>query len=188
MSKCLTWLHHYNDVTWTSCSLKSPVIRLWVEQLMRTHIKWTSKSALLGMTYIAFFQIHFYIIFPMMLKFALTNASCYCNVYINTLMKSISIMTLEKHINNDVRKNGNYAQYLVCYIYLNVAIMGKMRTLQFPDIFVLYLTIHNVLIRWGLDERVDIFRRHFQVRYVECKYLYFDPYFTEICSWLSGWQ
>ena len=35
------------SVTWTSCSLKSPAIRLFVQQLMRTHINETSKSVLL---------------------------------------------------------------------------------------------------------------------------------------------
>ena len=34
-------------MTWTSCSLKSPVISRFVWQLMRTHIKEISKSALL---------------------------------------------------------------------------------------------------------------------------------------------
>ena len=43
------YTNHYNDAIWTSCSLKSPDIRLFVWQLMRTHIKETSKSALLAL-------------------------------------------------------------------------------------------------------------------------------------------
>ena len=40
----LLWLYdhlkfHYDDVTWTSCSLKSPVIQLFVRQIMQTHMK-----------------------------------------------------------------------------------------------------------------------------------------------------
>ena len=38
---------HYDDVTWTTCSLKSSVIQSFVEQLMWTHVKETSKSTLL---------------------------------------------------------------------------------------------------------------------------------------------
>ena len=41
-------LFHYHNVIRTSCSLKSPVIRLFVWELMWTHIKETSKSALLS--------------------------------------------------------------------------------------------------------------------------------------------
>ena len=37
----------YNDVTWTTCSLKWPIIQPFVEQLMWTHVKETSTSALL---------------------------------------------------------------------------------------------------------------------------------------------
>ena len=40
--------HDYNDVTWTSFSLKSPFIRQCVKELMQTQIKKTSKSALLA--------------------------------------------------------------------------------------------------------------------------------------------
>ena len=40
---------HYNDVPLTSFSLKSPVIWLFVKQVMRTHIKEISKSALLAL-------------------------------------------------------------------------------------------------------------------------------------------
>ena len=42
------WLH-YDDLTWTSCSLKSPVIRLFVQYLMRAHINETSTSDLLAL-------------------------------------------------------------------------------------------------------------------------------------------
>ena len=38
---------HYDDVTWMPCSLKSPVVRVFVWQLMQTHCKETPKSALL---------------------------------------------------------------------------------------------------------------------------------------------
>ena len=38
----------YDDVTWTSCILKSPVIQLFVSQLMLTHTKEALKSALLA--------------------------------------------------------------------------------------------------------------------------------------------
>ena len=38
---------HYDDLTWTLYSLKSPVIRLFIFHLKRTYIKETSKSALL---------------------------------------------------------------------------------------------------------------------------------------------
>ena len=38
---------YYDGLTWTSCSLKSPVIRLFALELKRTHIEETSKSALL---------------------------------------------------------------------------------------------------------------------------------------------
>ena len=31
--------HHYDDVTWTSCCLKLPVIRVFVHQLAGSHIK-----------------------------------------------------------------------------------------------------------------------------------------------------
>ena len=40
---------HYDDVTWRSCRLELPVIKLFVQQLKRTHIKETSKSALLAL-------------------------------------------------------------------------------------------------------------------------------------------
>ena len=33
---------HYDDVTRTACSLKSPIFLLFVQQLMRIHIKETS--------------------------------------------------------------------------------------------------------------------------------------------------
>ena len=45
------WRHplfYYDDVTWMSCSLKSPFIRLIVSQLMWTHITELSKSSLLA--------------------------------------------------------------------------------------------------------------------------------------------
>ena len=45
IQSCHSWFH-YDDVTWTPCSLKSPVIRLFIYQLMRTQIKETSNSAL----------------------------------------------------------------------------------------------------------------------------------------------
>ena len=44
---CRYTCYHYDDVTWTPCSLKSPVTRLFLQQLIRIHIKETSKSALL---------------------------------------------------------------------------------------------------------------------------------------------
>ena len=40
---------HYDDVTRTPCSLKSPIFWLFVQQLMRIHIEETSKSALLAL-------------------------------------------------------------------------------------------------------------------------------------------
>ena len=40
---------HYDDITWMLCSLKSLVIWLFVWQLIRTHVKETSKSALLAL-------------------------------------------------------------------------------------------------------------------------------------------
>ena len=42
-------LLYYNDVTWTSYSLKSFVIRMVVKQLMHTHIKETSIYVLLAL-------------------------------------------------------------------------------------------------------------------------------------------
>ena len=48
---CFWWCgsgEHYDDVTWTSCSFKLPVIRLIVDQFMQTHIK-KSMSALLAL-------------------------------------------------------------------------------------------------------------------------------------------
>ena len=42
-------VQHYHDVTWTSCSLKPPVIRLFVQHIIPSHIKETSKSALLAL-------------------------------------------------------------------------------------------------------------------------------------------
>ena len=37
-------LLHYNNVTWTSCSLKSPVIRMFVLQIVPTNTKETSNK------------------------------------------------------------------------------------------------------------------------------------------------
>ena len=55
MCRCTSWWNGQNDiemaslcVTWTSYSLKSPVIRLFDYQLMWTHTKETWKSALLA--------------------------------------------------------------------------------------------------------------------------------------------
>ena len=39
-----TRISHYNDVTWTLRSLKSPAIRLFVKQRMRSHIKKNRRS------------------------------------------------------------------------------------------------------------------------------------------------
>ena len=50
----LMWCYYnelspYDDITWTSCSLKSPAIQLFIQQLMQIHIKETSKSMVLAL-------------------------------------------------------------------------------------------------------------------------------------------
>ena len=46
----MTKSHHYDDVTRTSCSPTSPVIRMFVQQFIWIHIKETSKSVLLALS------------------------------------------------------------------------------------------------------------------------------------------
>ena len=58
--------------------------------------------------------------------------------------------------------------------------------LDFENILIITNRQMLVLTHWGRDNWTPFRRRHFQMHFLEWKYINFDQNFTEVCSWGSN--